>query len=393
MREGFFDKELEEAKTSDCTKCKLYQKCKSPRMKHSGKGEKGILIIGEAPSSTEDKKGKANVGQAGKILKLVLQKHGIDLHKDCWKINAVSCRPPEGKEPSKNHIKCCFPRVEKLIKKKKPHLTLVLGGAALNSFLGTRLNEAPGGINKWRGFICPDQRYKTWMTSTFHPSHLLYNPDDKILHNMFRRDIVAGLKRLNKDLPRYGDYKINIHRDEDELIALLCHIQQSDPPELFSFDYETTGLKPYVKGHEIVTCAFHIDKETHAFRMTKKVAKYWKKILRDKHIPKTAQNLKFEHQWGRVVLGVVTRGWVWDTMQASHIIDNRQGVTGLKFQAYANFGQEDYSSHLDKFIKTKKDVEFNKIHKAPIKDVLQYNGMDAVIEHYLAIKQMKELIK
>ncbi|MBT7929476.1 hypothetical protein HN682_06140, partial [Candidatus Peregrinibacteria bacterium] len=59
----------------------------------------------------------------------------------------------------------------------------------------------------------------------------------------------------------------------------------------------------------------------------------------------------------------------------------------------ANFGQEDYSSHLDKFIKTKKDVELNKIHKAPIKDVLQYNGMDAVIEHYLAIKQMKELIK
>ena len=382
---GFFEKEEVEDKNANCIKCKLFKTCETPRMKVSGKGEKGILVIAEAPGASEDAEGKALVGQAGQLFRGELTEGGIDLDRDCWKTNALSCRPPKNRAPSKAEIKYCRPRVEKVLKRKKPQLVLLLGGASIESFIGNRLSEAPGGATRRRGFVVPDQRYKVWMTSTFHPSYLLRNPGDDILENLFRRDIKGGLKKLHKKVPRHGGYNINI----------------GDPPfeysnkgfDLLAFDYETTGLKPYRKGHEIICCAFSIEEnKAEVFELNnKKNIKIWKNVLRHKKIKKTAQNIKFEHQWSRNILGVETRGWVWDTMQASHILDNRKGITGLKFQSYINFGQEDYSSHLDKYIKCDNGKGFNNIKEANIDEIMKYCGMDAILEYKLAKKQMRLL--
>ena len=78
-------------------------------------------------------------------------------------------------------------------------------------------------------------------------------------------------------------------------------------------------------------------------------------------------------------------------MQATHIIDNRKGITGLKFQAYIHFGQQDYSSHLDKFLKEGGEEGFNDIEKAPKEELLHYCGMDSLLQYRLAKLQMEEV--
>jgi hypothetical protein len=61
----------------------------------------------------------------------------------------------------------------------------------------------------------------------------------------------------------------------------------------------------------------------------------------------------------------------------------------LKFQSYIRFGQGDYSSHLDKYIKTTGEEEFNTIRDAPMNEVYKYCAMDAILEYKLAILQME----
>jgi|TARA_R100001530_G_scaffold135726_1_gene113685 DNA polymerase len=388
-------KDVEES--DGCLKCKLHKGCKTPYMKETGEGRKDILVVAEAPGKTEDQKGVQLVGEAGQVLRDVLNMYGIDLDKDCWKTNAVACRPPKNRTPSKREIKCCNPRVLKVIKEKKPKLILLLGGVALDSFLTVRFKGASGGINKWRGFIIPDQTSESWVAPTFHPSFILRSKGVKTIKKLFQQDIRTALRKVKVPLPKY-DYNIDILNEfrANNMLQEFFEKQLQEhleyPPDLLAFDYETTGLQPYKEGHEIVCCSVcWKDEVAYSFMLTNKLIRRWKHVLRERRIKKTAQNIKFEHQWSRNILGVQVRGWVWDTMQASHIIDNRSGITGLKFQSYVNFGQGDYASHLDKYLKCDDGNGFNKIHEAPEKELLKYCGMDSMLQFRLAKLQMEEV--
>ena len=118
MPNGFFSQEVLEEKTKlefnyddgpNCLKCCLYLKCSSPKMKYTGKGEKDVLIIGEYPGAAEDQQGEQLIGDAGQLLHDELDALGLDLDRDFWKTNALSCRPstPAGtnRKPTKSEIK------------------------------------------------------------------------------------------------------------------------------------------------------------------------------------------------------------------------------------------------------------------------------------------------
>lgn len=388
---GFFPKEDIEDRDAPCLKCKLFKTCTSSKMKMEGKGKKRILIIAEMPGAREDEEGEYHLTSG--LLYSVLKKNGISLKKDCWKTSAVCCRTNKGKQPTKSQVKYCHPRLERVLKKKNPKLIILLGSSAVESFINTRLAETIGGINRWRGFIIPDQTYKAWVVSTYTPNHVQSNINDKLLPKIFKRDIVAGLRKLKEKVPIHK-HKVEI-LNEDRACDVLMQLSLTPPP-LLSFDYETTGKKPYQKRHKIIcvgVCFTYKDTpiQIYSFQLTRKTKELWKQILKDKNIKKTAQNIKFEHLWSRRILKVITKGWVWDTMLAAHILDNRPKVTGLKFQAYINFGQLDYSSHLDKFIKSNDNKGFNNIEDAPIEEVMKYCGLDSILEFKLALKQMEEL--
>ena len=403
--DGFFDSEethVERRKTiSSCGSCGLYKTCISPKMKVGGEGKRGILIIAEAPGKQEDEENDQLVGMAGRFLKRCLKKEGINLNRDCWKINAVNCRPPSNRTLKDTEIEACRPRVWKAIDKLNPKIILVLGGPALKSIIGHRWKKNLGGISKWRGWAIPDRDVKAWVCPTFHPSFVIRNDIEykgenyNVARVIFQNDLHNAIQKIRKTFPLSKDDTKRITKltKEKEIIQYLRIIIKHEPPEI-AIDYETTGLKPHRKGQEVVACSISTTQfNSTAFLITKKTIPYMQKILRNKRIRKILTNQKFEKLWSRVFFGCKMLGVYADTMEMAHILDNRTGITGVKFQTYVRLGVINYNSFVDPFIKPKKKGgnAFNTIHKMKIDSLLTYVGLDTMYEYQIAIQQLREL--
>lgn len=409
MNGGFFTAEetrllSQPKRMTGCGACKLHRTCKTPRMEPTGKGGKKILIIAEAPGETEDTKGVQLVGKAGQLLRQSLRRLGIDLDEDCRKTNALSCRPQDSdgdnRAPTLHEIECCSPRVWREIETFQPKLIILLGTAAVTSFLQGRFKKDIGGINKWRGWTIPDRDVKAWVCPTFHPSYVLRSekqPVQPVIKRVWETDLENAIEMLRVDYPNYGGEEsgVEILSEETHIMSKLQNILEFEIP--FAFDYETTGLKPHMKGHEIYSCSIATDpNRAFAFLMPPEgsVRSLFRRILMERKIKKVAQNIKFEDNWTNVALPGVVEGWLWDTMIATHILDNREDITGLKFQCYVQFGLMDYSSHIEAFLKgdgKHGGNSFNRIKEAPRQDILKYNGVDSMVELRLALKQMEIL--
>jgi hypothetical protein len=108
--------------------------------------------------------------------------------------------------------------------------------------------------------------------------------------------------------------------------------------------------------------------------------------------------MKFEDTWAAWRLGVHVGGWAWDTMLAAHVLDNRPGISGLKFQAYVRYGIGGYNTEVKPYLESpgKNGNAHNRIEEL-IKTatgrqrLLVYCGMDALLERRLALDQMKEM--
>ena len=157
--------------------------------------------------------------------------------------------------------------------------------------------------------------------------------------------------------------------------------------QMIAIDYETTGLHPYRRGHRIVSTGVCWGDKAVAFPMFPEIARQWKKVLADPRIKKVGHNIKFEHQWAQHCLGVETEGWVWDTMQAAHILDNRKYISGLKHQAYLVLGVPDWS----KDVNFDSDANgFNTLKQSgATEELLKYNALDAFYTFHIYLRQRK----
>lgn len=384
-------------RASGCGACQLHKHCRTPKMKPWGKGERGILIIGDSPSTADDKNDMAFMGDAGQFLRRKLKWQGIDLDRDCRSTYAIHCYSKD--TPTERQIEACRSRVWQEIEAFRPQLILLLGTQALQSFLSHR-KRGLGSITKWRGWAIPDRDADAWVVPMFHPQEVLWASEkNPAVERVFELDLIKAMSMLDKPLYRpmvRESAGVEIITDPKELNDRLHAVNEMEG--LLAYDYETTGLKCQRDGHEIVTCAFATTEEhAVAFNMPKpgtKGRRLWKNILENNNIKKIAHNIKFEDTWSALHVPAKVQNWFWDTMLAAHVMDNREGVTGLKFQAYVQFGVIDYSSHIDSYLSSDEDAGgngINKIHKAPRKEILIYNGVDAMLEYRLAIKQMKEL--
>ena len=390
--------------TSKCDECGLYRKCKSPKMNYTGKGMKECLIIGEAPGSKEDEVGSqfARHADAGTRLRTEVSNNGYELDRDFWKINAVNCRPfkvsqrgsVSNRTPTKAEIRFCKPMVDKAIIDLKPKYIWLMGGAALESFYAGEFRKFA--LSRWRGLNIPDQRHKAFISPSFHPSYIIRDPKNTHLNAVFKRDIKNACSVINKKLPDRHAHSVRRIYDFDDVLALLNRIDKN-PPGYMSFDYETTGLKPYRPGHRIATIglcyeegkgiAFPYQYRNHwSDNQLRHIKKYWRRILLNKYIQKIAHNLKFEDVWSAEIMGVPVTSWYWDTMIASHILDNRDKFTSLNFQIYSQFGEYPYDQNIKRYLKGKKN-KFNRIDEAPLDELLEYNGLDAIWSHYLSPHQ------
>lgn len=339
-------------------------------------------------NSTEDEQGTQLVGQAGQLLRESLNMYNIDLDTDCWKTNAICCRPPDNRKPKPLELNCCRQRLFDTIKKYQPKLIIVLGSEAAKSFLGHRWKKDFPSISALRGWPIPDRGTNCWVYYTFHPSFVLRSEGVPTIKKTFQRDLGNAFKLLNKKFPNFKSEKkmVKFAKTEEEIRLCLLKVM-NNPPELLAVDYETSGLKPYRKGHFIRTCAFsYRDKDTNryctvAFPMLKEIVPDFKaRILHNQEIKLPAHHVPHERAWSQIILKA-KGNWVWDSCLAAHVLDNRSKTSNLKFQSYVHFGLADYSSHMESFLESVEDKDgnsFNRIDEIELDELLLYNGIDAL---------------
>jgi len=412
LPKGFFsqDKVIEESRIStasskngaNCYKCGLYKHSMHGKMKYSGFGKKKALIVAEAPGVEEDRVGTQLVGKVGQKLRKDLKKRRFFLDRDFYKINSVNCLPLEhsgSRKPTPEQIICCRPKVEEAIEELNPDYIWLLGGVAVESFYRGYFNDNLS-ITRWRGLCIPDQRYKAHIMPLYHPSYIERNLDDPALISIYQKDLdraCLGLQNCPVSEQNFKD-KVRVLFSYEDVISVLSSILSSKPESVF-IDFETTGKKPFKFGHkllsmsimpsdEYIAYSFPLDFRGH-FTQEQLISIFnvVKAILVCQEIGKAAQNIKFEHLWAKVKLGITISPWIWDTNTSAHIEDNRAGYSGLNFQAYINFGVLPYDGSIKKFKEAPTANDINTMEDLHLPNLLLYGGYDSLFGGLLHRKQ------
>lgn len=400
MKQGFFKPteiqtpETAISKIPKCGVCKLYKHCKSPKMKPTGEGKRKILIVAEAPGATEDEKGVQLIGQSGKYLEDTLRKCGIEMRKDCWLTNAIICRPAENRTPDDKEIDYCRPNLFNTIEELKPEIIIPLGGTAVKSLIGGLWKDKVDAISRWVGWRIPVQKINTWVCPTYHPAFLLRGKDPvtEMYFTQHLKDAVSLPSRPWRNGPPDWKSRIKVLFDPLQAAGSIRELSKHNP--MIAFDYETNCLKPDNSTAKIISCSVHFDIGkgiTIAFPWRDPVIDEVSHLLMNPKIKKIGSNIKFEERWTRAVLGHGVKGWHWDTMLAAHVLDNRTGITGLKFQAFVQLGQDSYDDHIKPFLYSGGSYKLNKINQLDMQEVLVYNGLDSLLEFKVYHKQARLL--
>jgi uracil-DNA glycosylase family 4 len=368
-------------------------------MKPSGEGRKKILVVAEAPGKWEDRKGTQLIGPAGGLLRDVLEEVGIDLDRDCWKTNALICRPPNNRDPSSFEIESCRRFLFSTIEETKPKTIIILGRYALESLIGHRLigRLALSRYSDWVGERIPDQELGLYICPVYHPSYVLRNEKDKVLAREWKRTIKAAAKTA--DGPFYThNYDSDVEITSDPKLATRWLREAMGSKEI-AFDYETTGLKPHRSGHRILCASISDGLWTRAFPFfeDEDFRKAWERLMRSRRVRKIAHKIDFEAQWTKAVLGYWPQAWLWDTQIGAHVLNNRK-PTGLKFLAYTHYGMLGFDDVIDKYISRYRAGEdkksgnaFNRLEDAPLSELLHYNGIDSLLSFKLYEEQKIEI--
>ena len=418
---GFFStKELKsttrpDGKTYSCASCGLYNsEIHNPRMKPYGDSKQGILTIGESPEELDDRKGIPWQGEAGRLLRKTYKELGINIYKDCISINAVNCRPISKKKtnraPTAYEIACCKRTINSAIATHKPKVIIALGSAALESVLGGRWKKGLGNISGWRGWTIPDRDHNAWICPTFHPGYVRKMKDYAEISTIWKQDLRQAFNMVDVPLPSYTDEEkcIEIVKEKDTVDVLL-RIEKELMDKLrkkeravLVFDLETTGLKPYNSEKHDIACISLCTNPNKAYVIRppkdRRGKALFKLLMQNQYIGKIAANMKFEDTWLKIMYDIEVFPWMFDTMLASHILDNRPGICGLKFQSFVQFGLIGYEEGVGRYLQSdpKDSNSVNAIMKAMEdralrKEIMIYCGIDSLMTYRLAMQQMKKM--
>lgn len=361
-------------------------------MPYSGQGKRGVLIVAEAPGKTEDETGTQLVGKAGKLLRQRLAAIGVDLDRDCWKTNALICRPDGNRTPTPDEVGHCLPNLMNTINATNPRVIIPLGGVALSAVIGRLWQDEVGAIGTWAGFRIPTHKWDAWVCPSWHPSFLL-RQEDAALNLWFDKHLTAAFELEGRPWPDGPpDFRKQVECIIDPNKAAVIIREMIKRGGLCSFDYETNMLKPDGPDARIVACSI-------CWRGKKTIAYPWlgdaitatQEFLKSP-LPKVGANVKFEDRWTRRIFGHRVRGWAWDDNLGAHLADNRPGITSIKFQSFVRYGLPIWNKHIEPFLKSKGTREANQVlREIDIQDLLLYCGLDSLMEYLVGVDQMREL--
>lgn len=384
---------------ANCRACGLDKTCRSPKMPVDGAGRRKIMIVGEAPGEVEDRQGRPFVGPSGDVIWPILRRFGVG-RDDCWVTNSARCHPPGNAYPE-GTVDHCRPYLVQAIRELEPEVVILLGGKAVLSLVRWLWKDDVDSIYRWAGWRIPAQKINAWVCPTFHPAAMLHDEKDgrrdegAVKRLLFERHLKAACRLSGRPWDPVPDYrsKVEVVVDPDEAAKIIDGFTEAGGS--IAFDYETTTLRPHGPHAEIYCCAVcHNGERTVAYPWHGAAVDATARLLRSP-TKKRGQNMSFEHRWTMAKLGFWIPGetWEFDDMIAAHVIDNRPGITSIKFQAFALLGQDGYDEEIKPYLRSPdgKPDSPNRIREAPLEKVLLYCGMDALLEWEVSIRQAVRL--
>ena len=316
----------------NCKLCRLSATAKTVCLLGNGPKRTDVMIIGEAPGASEDETGKPFVGKSGQLLSSLLEEAGI-VREATYIANAVSCRPPDNKTPTKSQIKSCKIWLDRQIQSVKPKFILLLGNTPLQSVTGKP------GIKKVRGrpFIKDDIIY----LPTFHPAAALRDP---ALMEVIKADLILFEDIIDRgEIPREKRVNYEIIKGEAQLDKLIADLEG-----WVSLDIETTGLYAWHKEAKVISIGFGLKKKQYILPIfhpqspfsPEAIKHFIKKLdikIKKGGVKFIAHNGKFDFVWLWVHFGVKWYQYFeFDTMLAHYLLDEND-QHGLKYLAQKVF--------------------------------------------------------
>ncbi len=174
-----------EVRAAGCTRCALAES-RQRVVIGSGKYDARLAIIGEAPGRSEDEGGAPFIGASGKLLlRLISEEVGLS-REECYITNAVKCRPPANRVPTRDELMSCRPWFDEQWAMLGARVVLTVGNTATRYATGTLkgISEVRGRPVTIRGHV---------VVATFHPAAALRG--GRSVEEMMRQDLrtVAGL--------------------------------------------------------------------------------------------------------------------------------------------------------------------------------------------------------
>lgn len=385
-----------------CGDCGYYKTCNSPKMKPAGSGD--VLVIGDFPDTHSDLVGKSISGAAAALLSRTLSRVGRST-ADVVIMNALSCRPDTtgGEKSTGVAVRHCRPLVRQAIDKYKPKVIIPMGDLAIQSVIAPF--RPPGdrmAASRWSGYQIPLPPLGAWVCPTVDPKGAALAADGDgslggrrtaVPSILFDGHVRAAVGKVDDDVtvtdPAKGVSLVGEVRAVRWLDAVV------ERGGIVAFDFETTGLKPDLAAQRIVCCSVcYNGNNTIAFMWTPVVQAAMIRLLRSDTVGKVASNMMFETRWCMAKLRTRVNRWVWDTMQVAHVLDARgddpaDGITSIKFQAFALFGVEPWNGGVDKYLGAAGANALNRVHEIDQRTLLTYCAIDSRMEYLVARRQSK----
>lgn len=184
-----------EAHAMACQRCELHVGRSSVVFGGGLTTAPDLMIIGEAPGASDDRRGLPFQGKPGQLLQAMLNSIQLSLpsvvrtpgtastepdatlETSIYCTNVTQCRPLGNRTPSPVEIAACMPYLLRQIELLQPKRILALGHLAVQALLQveTPLPQLRGQVHQWRsptGTIIP-------LVASWHPATLLLHPQHK----------------------------------------------------------------------------------------------------------------------------------------------------------------------------------------------------------------------
>ena len=150
-----------------CTRCGLAE-TRTQVVFSDGNPQARLVVVGEAPGANEDRTGLPFVGQAGKLLDLMLASIDLSRETSVYICNVLKCRPPGNRNPQAHEIRACSPFLRRQLAMVRPEALLAVG-----TFAAQLLTSVDAPLGKLRGTVHSYQGIP--LVATYHPAALLRN--------------------------------------------------------------------------------------------------------------------------------------------------------------------------------------------------------------------------